>query len=118
MRKLLSLMSVLVLCAGVTACAGNSVQELETSLGVSEASATIYVKLLPCSPTSGPICSKYSVVQTINNSRAAAKIAVMAAREAQNAADAQNMYGVASTAASAFYNITNSSVVQNALKGE
>jgi Tfp pilus assembly major pilin PilA len=118
MKTAMKMLAVLALCASLSACAGNSVQELETSLGASEATATIYVKLQPCSPTSGPICSKYSIVQTINNSRAAAKIAVDAARQAQNASDAANMYGLASTAASAFYNITNSSVVQNALKGE
>lgn len=117
MRKFLVLAAVFAL----TACAGvavhNPVQDLETSLGTAEASAQVYVKLKPCSPTSGPICSKFSVVQTIEDSRKAARVAVDAARKAQTAADLQDKLALGQAAVDGFNGIINSDVVQKALKG-
>ena len=111
MNKILSLS---VICLALAGCLGNTVQDLESSLSVAEASALVYVNLEPCSPTSSAVCSKYSIVQTIDNSREAAEIAVKAAREAE---DDSALLSVADTAAMAFKDIINSDVVQNALNG-
>ena len=117
-RKLLSVLGVLALALSLSACAGNSVQELETSLMMAQSTATVYVKLPPCSETSTKACSKYAIVKTINDSRAAAKVAVVAARDAKSDAEAANMLGVAQTATTAFLDIINSDAVQSAIKGE
>jgi hypothetical protein len=108
MKKIASLA---FLCMALAACA-NTIPNVETSLGAAEATALVYVKLPPCSPTSGVACSSLPIVETISDSRKAARIAVDAARKAQT----EETLAIAQTAADAFMKIISSDLVQKAVK--
>ncbi len=108
MKKIVSLV---FMCLTISACA-NTLPNVETSLSAAEATALVYVKLPPCSPTSGAACSSLPIVETISDSRKAARIAVDAARKAQT----EETLAIAQTAADAFMKIVNSDLVQKAVK--
>jgi hypothetical protein len=111
---------VLVMAVLLVGCA-NTLENIQTSATAVEASAIVYVTLPPCSPNSGAICSKFSVVQTIENSRKAMKIAVLAARKANDETEKEQLTEVAQTSLQALKDLIASEIVQNVinkLKGE
>lgn len=108
MKKTLSVFAILFL-VGCT----NTLQNIELTAASVETAAKVYVTLPPCSKTVSNSCSKYEIVQTIENSRKAVKTAVLAARKANTEVEKEQTISIAQTALNALSDILSSDLVKS-----